>query len=72
MTKLFDKIGPGRVEVVWSMWRGYWDRDGCALRTWAAHGVGGGGSDPVDIPVRPACETRPASTRALAGGTATM
>jgi poly(3-hydroxybutyrate) depolymerase len=19
------------------MWRGYWDRDGCALRIWAAH-----------------------------------
>jgi len=36
VTKLLDKIGSGRVEVVWSMWRGYWDRDGCALRTWAA------------------------------------
>lgn len=36
VTKLFDKIGPERVALVWSMWRGYWDRDGCALRTWAA------------------------------------
>jgi ribonuclease J len=35
VTKLFDKIGAQRVVVVWSMWRGYWEREGCALREWA-------------------------------------
>jgi ribonuclease J len=35
MTKLFDKIGPEQVALVWSMWRGYWDREGCAMREWA-------------------------------------
>lgn len=58
VTKLFDKIGPGRVEVVWSMWRA---GDGVG-----AHRVGGGGSDPGDIRVRPACETRPVRTLSIA------
>lgn len=35
MTKVFDKIGAGRVELVWSMWQGYWEREGCAMREWA-------------------------------------
>ena len=35
VTKLFDKIGAERVVLVWSMWRGYWERDGCAMREWA-------------------------------------
>lgn len=35
MTKVFDKIGSDRVVLVWSMWRGYWDREGCAMREWA-------------------------------------
>lgn len=35
VTKLFDKMGPETVTLVWSMWRGYWERRGCALRTWA-------------------------------------
>ncbi len=35
MTKVFDKIGSARVALVWSMWRGYWDREGCAMREWA-------------------------------------
>ena len=39
-TKLFDKIGPQRVVLVWSMWGGYWVRDGCAMRLWA-EGEGG-------------------------------
>ena len=40
VTKLFDKVGADRVVVVWSMWSGYWDRDGCAIRKWAErHGA---------------------------------
>ena len=35
MTKVFDKVGPGKVVLVWSMWSGYWGRDGCAMREWA-------------------------------------
>ena len=35
MTKVFDKIGSDRVVLVWSMWRGYWDREACAMREWA-------------------------------------
>jgi len=35
MTKVFDKVGPEKVELVWSMWSGYWDGDGCAMRKWA-------------------------------------
>lgn len=35
MTKLFDKIGPDRVVLAWSMWSGYWQRDGCMMRQWA-------------------------------------
>src|SRR5450830_630805 len=26
VTKLFDRIGPERVVLVWSLWRGYWKR----------------------------------------------
>jgi ribonuclease J len=49
VTKLFDKVGPGKVVVVWSMWSGYWQRDGCVIRKWAerkgveAHIVHSGG-----------------------------
>jgi hypothetical protein len=40
VTKLFDKIGPDNVPLVWSMWSGYWKRDGCAMRKWTErHGV---------------------------------
>lgn len=35
VTKVFDKIGADRVALVWSMWSGYWNRDGCAMREWA-------------------------------------
>ena len=35
-TKLFDKVGADNVVLVWSMWSGYWKRDGCAMREWAA------------------------------------
>jgi ribonuclease J len=56
MTKVFDKIGPDRVELVWSMWSGYWERDRCAMRTWAERsGVvphvihGGGHAWPEDL-----------------------
>lgn len=34
-TKVFDKVGPQRVGLAWSMWSGYWKRDGCAMREWA-------------------------------------
>jgi ribonuclease J len=34
-TKVLDKVGGAHVELVWSMWSGYWRRDGCALRDWA-------------------------------------
>ena len=35
VTKLFDKVGADQVVLVWSMWSGYWERDGCAMREWA-------------------------------------
>lgn len=35
MTKVFRKIGPEHLVLVWSMWSGYWNRDGCHLREWA-------------------------------------
>jgi len=35
LTKVFDKVGPEHVELVWSQWSGYWNRDGCAMREWA-------------------------------------
>ena len=38
VTKLLTKIGSGNVELVWSMWGGYWKRDGCAMREWAERG----------------------------------
>jgi len=34
VTKLFDRIGPEHVVLVWSMWRGYWERSQ-GLRSWA-------------------------------------
>lgn len=40
MTKVFDKVGAANVELIWSMWAGYWNRDGCAMREWSErHGV---------------------------------
>jgi len=48
-TKLFDKVGPANVVLAWSMWGGYWMREGCAMREWAersgveAHFVHSGG-----------------------------
>jgi len=48
-SKLLTHIGSGNVELVWSMWGGYWKRDGCALRAWAeregvrAHFIHSGG-----------------------------
>jgi len=35
-TRLLDKVGAANVVLVWSMWSGYWKRDGCAMRGWAA------------------------------------
>jgi ribonuclease J len=38
--KVLDKIGSDKVTLVWSMWIGYWNRPGCAMRQWAdAKGV---------------------------------
>jgi ribonuclease J len=34
-TQLLEKIGGGRVALVWSMWGGYWKRPKCPMRTWA-------------------------------------
>ena len=34
VTRLFEKVGVDRVVLVWSMWRGYWERNG-RLRTWS-------------------------------------
>ena len=34
LTKLLDKVGPERVVLVWSLWRGYWERSS-GLRDWA-------------------------------------
>jgi hypothetical protein len=33
-TKVFDKVGPHEVVLAWSMWSGYRERDGCAVREW--------------------------------------
>ena len=56
-TKLFDKVGPANVILAWSMWSGYWKREGCAMREWAersgveAHFVHSGGHAwPEDLP----------------------
>ena len=35
VTKLFDKVGADSVVLVWSMWKGYWKRDGSPMREWA-------------------------------------
>jgi ribonuclease J len=34
-TKILDKIGSDKFALVWSMWRGYWERGECALRAWS-------------------------------------
>lgn len=34
VTKLFDRVGAGRVTLVWSLWRGYWDRH-TGMHAWA-------------------------------------
>lgn len=34
VTKLFDRVGPGRFVLVWSMWGGYWERN-AGMRRWA-------------------------------------
>lgn len=33
MTKVFDKVRPEKVELVWSMWSGYWEHDGARCAT---------------------------------------
>jgi len=39
VTKLFDKVGAANVDLVWSMWRGYWEHGG-GMRAWVErHGV---------------------------------
>ena len=35
VTKLFDKVGAANLDLVWSLWRGYWEREDCAMRRWA-------------------------------------
>lgn len=35
MTKVSDKVGPHEVVLAWSMWSGYRERDGCAVREWS-------------------------------------
>jgi ribonuclease J len=35
VTRLFDKVGAHSVVLVWSMWSGYWKRDGSPTREWA-------------------------------------
>ena len=35
VTKLFDKVGADSVVLVWSMWSGYWKRDGSPMREWS-------------------------------------
>ena len=34
-SKLLNHIGADRVELVWSLWKGYWDREPNRLRDWA-------------------------------------
>jgi ribonuclease J len=36
VTKVFDKVGPEKVELVWSLWIGYWERDAQTTRTMRA------------------------------------
>lgn len=35
VTKLFDKVGPSKVSLVWSIWKGYWDRGPSPMRDWS-------------------------------------
>ena len=35
VTKLFYRVGPDHVVLVWSMWRGYWERN-AGMRSWAS------------------------------------
>ncbi len=48
-TQLLNRIGAANAELVWSMWGGYWNRDDCAVRSWAereaveAHFIHSGG-----------------------------
>ena len=35
VTRLFDAIGPDHVALVWSAWRGYWERN-AGMRSWAS------------------------------------
>ena len=35
MSKLFDAVGADRMVLVWSMWRGYWERQERGIREWA-------------------------------------
>jgi ribonuclease J len=34
-TKLLSRVGSGSVDLVWSIWAGYWKRERCAMRAWA-------------------------------------
>ncbi len=56
ITKVFDKVSPEHIALVWSQWSGYWKREGCAMREWAesccieAHFVHSGGhAGPDDL-----------------------
>ncbi len=48
-TKLLSHVSSDSVELVWSLWSGYWKRDGCAMHAWAeredvqAHFIHSGG-----------------------------
>lgn len=51
-----SRIGAAHVELVWSMWGGYWTRDKCAVREWAQRQAvepqfihSGGHAWPVDL-----------------------
>lgn len=35
-SKLLNHVGADRIELVWSLWKGYWDREPNRLREWAS------------------------------------
>ena len=59
VAKLLDKVRPANVAHAWSLWNGYRERDGCALRRWTEragaewHVVHSGGHAQPEDPARP-------------------
>jgi len=66
-TQLMTRIGSADVELVWSMWGGYWTRDNCAVRRWAEReGVQAHLNAPGPEPAAVTHGPRPKRARAIA------